>query len=67
MQLEINYEPEDEEVTIIVDNADVLKATLGEKNLLVLNKKFKDIKDDNEKLYTALRSITLSLMELTEV
>ena len=67
MQLEINYEPSNEEVTMVLDDVYVLKASLGDRNTLVLNSAFRDIEEENPDLYTALRKISLLLLELQDV
>lgn len=67
MRLEIEYEPEDEQVVMTLDDSIVLKATLGDKNTLVLNNNFVNLEDENPEVYKTLRSIVLSLLELKDV
>jgi hypothetical protein len=66
MRLEIDYEPEDEQVVMTLDDSIVLKATLGDKNTLVLNNNFVNLEDENPEVYKTLRSIVLSLLELKD-
>ena len=67
MNLEISYEPQDEEVTMVLDDSTVLKAELGSRDELVLNDAFKELQEDNEALYLFLRSTVRNLFKLTDV
>lgn len=67
MTLEITYEPDNEEVMIVLDDAKVLKATLGNRSELILNDTFQDIEDEDQDLYIALRKIVRELFTLTDV
>jgi hypothetical protein len=67
MTLEITFEPADEALTIILDDASVLKVTLGAKGELVLNDAFKELEDENNEVYNALRKVTRELFELQDV
>jgi hypothetical protein len=67
MTLEITFEPANEELTMILDDSLVLKATLGARGELILNNAFNELEDENNELYTALRKITRELFELQDV
>ena len=67
MNLEISYEPQDEEITMVLDDSTVLKAELGSREELVLNDAFKELQEDNEALYLFLRSTVRGLFKLTDV
>jgi hypothetical protein len=67
MQLDIQYEPADEELIIVLDNSSTLKVTLGSKGELIINDSFKELEEDNEELYAALRKISRELLELQDV
>ena len=67
MNLDISYEPADEEITIVLDDASVLKVTLGSKGELIINDVFKELEEENEELYTTLRKISRELFELQDV
>lgn len=67
MTLEIVFEPADEDLTMVLDNASVLKVTLGSKGELILNETFKELEEENNELYSSLRKISRELFELQDV
>jgi len=67
MQLDITYEQADEEISIILDDTEVLKVVLGAKGELILNEAFKELEESNEYLYAALRKIVRELFELQDI
>ena len=67
MQLDISVEPDNEEITIVLDNTDVLKASVGSKNELVMNQALQDLEDENEELYLVVRKILRELFRFSGV
>jgi hypothetical protein len=65
MTLEITYEVGDEELSMVLDDYEVLKVSLGGKNDLILNQAFKDLENENEDIYLMLRKIAKELFKLT--
>ena len=64
MNFDTSYEPEDEEITIILDDSITLKASLGAHNELVLNQAFAELEDDNESLYLILKRMVRDLLKM---
>jgi len=67
MTFEITYQPDDEEVTIIVDDVDILKASLGAKKEIRLNDKFRELESEQYELYLILHRLVKELFKLTDV
>lgn len=67
MNLAIDFEPSNEEMTIVLDDALILKASLGTHGELILNKAFQELEDEDNQVYTVLRNIVRELFELSEV
>jgi hypothetical protein len=67
MTLDIEYDPADEELTLILDDSSVLKVTLGSKGELILNDAFEELEEENEELYNVLRKTSRLLFELQDV
>ena len=67
MNLNVDYEPGEEELVITVDDASVLKVSLGQRGELILNDTFKDMEDSDPDLYSALRKISRELFSLSVV
>ena len=67
MNLEITYEAADEEVTMILDDSIILKASLGIKNELILNPAFISLENENDALYAFLRRTAKELFKLTDI
>ena len=67
MNLVVDFEPSNEEMTIVLDDALILKASLGTHGELILNKAFQDLEDEDNQIYTVLRNVVRELFELSEV
>jgi len=65
MQLDITYEPGEEELVIVMDDALVLKAMLGDDNELVINEAFMNLDDENPQLYQVLRKTARLILQLS--
>lgn len=66
MNLVIEFEPSNEELTIVLDDTQVLKAALGTHGELILNRAFQRLEDESPELFVALRNIVRELFELSE-
>lgn len=66
MNLEINYEASDEELSMVLDDSTLLKVTLGARKELILNNAFKELENDDNELYTVLRKVARELFALTD-
>jgi len=67
MTFETTYSPEDEQVTIVLEDSAVLKATLGAKREVKLNEKFRELENDNYELYLILHRMTKDLLKLIDI
>ena len=66
MNLEIDFEPDNEELTIVLDDASLLKASLDNEGELTLNRAFSELEDENPDLYAMLMNIARELFKFTE-
>ncbi len=57
MTLDITFEPDAEEIVIVLNDEKVIKASKGYDNETILCKNFKAIEEDNEELFEALKNI----------
>jgi hypothetical protein len=67
MNLNIDFEPGEEELVVTLDDAAVLKVSLGQRGELILNDTFKNIEDTDPDLYAALKKISRELFTLSVV
>lgn len=67
MELNVTYEPANEEVTIVVDDATVLRVTVGKDGGPVLDRAFQDLEEENPDLYSALHNIAVELLKLQDL
>ena len=66
MTFETTYEPDSEQITIVLDDSSVLKATLGSKREIKLNDNFRELENDNYELYLILHRMVKDLFRLQD-
>ena len=67
MTFETTHEADAEQVTIILENSIVLKASLGSKREVKFNATFYELENENYELYLILSRLAKDLLKLTDV
>ena len=67
MTFETTCEAEDEQVTLILENSTVLKASLGSKREVKFSSSFRELENENYELYLILSRLAKDLLKLTDV